>query len=508
MQGDEARLRAALVAVVNGGKIGLVGQGIGRVLTALVTTVLSVGIGPAGYGLYELGMRTMRVLNGLTRGSSRAVSRFYPARETPAARAFVVLIGVSTAAVAGGVLGGVLALAGPTVARVTGQPATFAPVLGVMGAALVASAVARVTGAVLRCRHEVITHVGLRKVVHPGVRLLVAGVAVLAGGSAVAAGVGVGLAAAVVAAAGAVAIHRRGSYPWRSPTVDADTARRFLGFGGRLSLSGLGGRIQFFGFFPVMAYFVSPAAAGFFAAAFVISSLVRWPLAGINQLMPAVAADLYSDSDEGTLRRLHAVTSRLILLVAAPIAALLLVHGGTVLGALSSAYAERAHVFPLFVVARLGEAGVGSVGILLASTDNDRAHLRLSAVVTGATVVVTVWLTAAYGVTGTAVAFCLVRLGNNLGQLTVLNRLEGFQPFGRAHLTPVVGGVVAAFVTAVSAGALAASPVLGRIAWSSLLGVAAYVVTVRWIGLRAVDTAVLRAVAGGADQSVEVGTQG
>jgi O-antigen/teichoic acid export membrane protein len=499
--GDD-RLRDALLAVVDGATVSLAGLAVDRLLVAATVAVLSAGVGPAGYGLFELGLRVQRLLLGVPRGFVRAVSRFAPDVDRPADRGVVVAVAAAGALLAAAALGGALAVRAPALAARTSQPAAFGPVLRAFGLALPAAVLVSLAGAVLRAHHRVRAFALLRFVAKPGSRLVAAVAVVAVAGGAVAVAWGAAVALVGVAGLGVAAVAVDRAWLGVGPSADADDGRardsralgrRVAGFGSRMSLSGVGNSFQFVGFFPVMAYFLSPAAAGFFGAAFVLSSLVRWPLVGINQLVPPVAADLYAVGDDRDLRRLHAVSSRLVLAVAAPVAVAVVVHRGAILGALDPSYRAFAALLPLFVLARLAEAGVGSVGILLATTDNDDVHLRLNAVLTVLTLVAVVGLTARHGLAGTAVAFLLVRAGNNLAQLAALARLEGFQPFGRAHLRPVAAACLA--VPALAAPTLVADGIVAAGA-GVVLGAAVYGAALRRLGLPRLDREVLAAVAG------------
>jgi O-antigen/teichoic acid export membrane protein len=266
-----------------------------------------------------------------------------------------------------------------------------------------------------------------------------------------------------------------------APTLSLarERASEFGSYSLPVTVSIIGTKIQVFGYYPIMALFLTPREVGIFTLGYLLTTFIRWPLLAVNQLLPPIASDLYAREKRQALYKLHQVTSRLIITVALLVAVFAVAYRGPILGIFGETYVQYAWILPVLAVTRLVEVGVGSVGLLLTMTDNERLIAIQNTLGAVFAVAVATGLTAAFGLAGMVVAFATVRIVNNVTQLLMLHYFEGFQPFTRTHLNPVFAVTITALLIAVMRSVLDGP---SAIVAGLLFGVAGYALCLRWLG--------------------------
>jgi O-antigen/teichoic acid export membrane protein len=242
--------------------------------------------------------------------------------------------------------------------------------------------------------------------------------------------------------------------------------------------------------FVVMAVFLSPVAAGAFSLSIVVGRAVRWPLSGVNGILPPIAAELYDDDRQMTLERLYRQTSRIATVVTTPVFVLGVVYAPDLLGVFDRAYVQQTNVLRLVLLAQYVATAFGSVGLLLLMTDNERASLLTQVGNAGITLPLIVFLTIRLGPLGLGVAFLVSLVVNNTTELLVLYIRDGLTPFSREQ---AYAGLVALSGTGLLVTARSVAGVSGSLL-VAVLALGAYV----WFGrrtlLQATDRAAIRAL--------------
>jgi O-antigen/teichoic acid export membrane protein len=242
--------------------------------------------------------------------------------------------------------------------------------------------------------------------------------------------------------------------------------------------------------FVVMAVFLSPVAAGAFSLSIVVGRAVRWPLSGVNGILPPIAAELYDDDRQMTLERLYRQTSRIATVVTTPVFVLGVVYAPDLLGVFDRAYVQQTNVLRLVLLAQYVATAFGSVGLLLLMTDNERASLLTQVGNAGITLPLIVFLTIRLGPLGLGVAFLVSLVVNNTTELLVLYLRDGLTPFSREQ---AYAGLVALSGTGLLVTARSVAGVSGSLL-VAVLALGAYV----WFGrrtlLQATDRAAIRAL--------------
>lgn len=183
--------------------------------------------------------------------------------------------------------------------------------------------------------------------------------------------------------------------------------------------------------FAVMALYLSPVAAGAFSLSIVVGLVVRWPLSGVNGILPPIAATLYGDGKKQTLQQLYQQTSRLATVAATPAFVLGYAYAPDLLAVFNEAYVQQTAVLRLVLGAQYIATVFGSVGLLLLMTDNERASLLLQIVNAGIALPLMLILTVRFGPLGLGTAYLVSLTLNNTTELLLLYFRDGLAPFTR-----------------------------------------------------------------------------
>lgn len=482
--GVDPRLADALERVAHGAVVSVPSILTQRLLTVAFTAVLTNGFSAAAYGLFVLARRIQRYLRRIASGYSRGLSRYLPStdsgteRDVLATTAAALLLGVA------GAFGLGLYLAAPAVADVAGKGARFGRFLRVFAVGLPATVWLFTVAELLRALEEVGPLNLVQRIGFPVAQLAVGVVATVVFHDLFVAAVGVMAAmglVGVVAAAWAVRTH---DLRPRLRAPDASALRRqYVRFTTPLFVGGIATATQRLGFYPLIALLLSGTAGGVFAVGVLLAGLVRLPLMGINQFVPPVVAALHDADHREPLARLYHVTSRLVLTGVLAVAVPLVVYRWSVLSLFGPTFVAHAALLPWFVLAQVLACAAGSVGIMLTMTDHQRALLVVNVALTAVLVVTTVPLTATFGLSGLVAGYFLMLALNNGLEVAVLYRVEGLQPFTRAHLRPVAAAVpLAAVALAARELAVPRAAVVGTV-----LGLLAYAAVLRWFGVDPVE---------------------
>ena len=244
--------------------------------------------------------------------------------------------------------------------------------------------------------------------------------------------------------------------------------------------------------FVMMALALSPVAAGAFSLSLVLGRVVRWPLSGVNGILPPIAAELYGDNRRETLQSLYVQTSRLATVVTTPVLVVGFAFAPELLGTFDEAYIGQAAVLRAVLVAQFVATVFGSVGLLLLMTDNEQVSLLTQVLNASIAVPLIIVLTVRYGPLGLGIAFLVSLVVNNTTELLVLSVREGLVPFSREQLYAALSAVPAV-------GFLLATKAVAGVGWTipaAALVTAGYIWLSNRVLLQDSDRAAVRAVLG------------
>jgi len=142
-----------------------------------------------------------------------------------------------------------------------------------------------------------------------------------------------------------------------------------------------------------------------YRVAYTGASLVVFMLASVNMVIGPHISRLHSSGDRERLQRMLRSSARFVLLAAFPVAAVFILFGKELLGFVYGAGYVGAYL-PLVIlcVGQLVNAGMGSVGLILNMSGNERETVKGVAVSTVVNVLLNIVLIPRYGSVGAAIA--------------------------------------------------------------------------------------------------------
>jgi O-antigen/teichoic acid export membrane protein len=479
-----------LTEVVEKSSVGIAAFVAERVLLTGVAYVVTTASGAAAYGFLSVLIRGETVSRNLVAGLGDGYTRTVPRVSASARRTLLSVGTVGFVAVWAAVAAPVVVFRGDIVAATLLEPRHESGlVLFALG--LLPFLLLRNFRDMLRALRRIKLAMLVSRVFAPLALLAGATVVVAAGGRSLfglwAGIVGVVLALTVV---GALLLFSTTTVQFGSVRAHRQVVRDFLSYSVDTTGVATLELVQRRAVFVVMALYLSPVAAGAFSLSVVVALIVRWPLSGVNGILPPIAATLYQDGRTRTLQQLYRQTSRLATVAATPVFVLGYTYAPELLAVFNDAYVRQAAVLRVVLVAQYAATVFGSVGLLLLMTDNERASLLTQVVNASVALPLMILLAARFGPLGLGAAYLLSLLVNNTTELLVLQYCDGLAPFSREQAYAVLSTVPAVYTL------LSIKPIAGATTSLTLAVVVLAVYT--WLGrqflLRSADRAAVRAL--------------
>ncbi len=481
-----------LAEIVEKSSVGIGAFGGERALLAGFAYLVTAGLGATAYGFVSVFVRGETVSRNLVAGLGDGYSRTLP-RASPSTRRTLLSVGsVGFVAVWAVVAAPAVAFRGRLVELTLLRP-RHEPLVVLFAVGLLPFLLLRNVRDVFRGLRRIRLAVLVARLFKPAA--LVAGAAavvVAGGGSLFGLWSGVVAVATGLAAVGVGLLVRRTELAFGSLRADRPAVREFLAYAADATGVATLELVQRRAVFVVMALFLSPVAAGAFSLSLVVGRAVRWPLSGVNGILPPIAAELYGDGRRETLRRLYRQTSRLATVATTPAFVVGYAYAPELLGAFDGAYVDQAGVLRAVLLAQYAATVFGSVGLLLLMTDNERASLYTQVFNAAVALPLLVVLTVRYGPLGLGVAYLLSLVVNNTTELLVLYHRDGLVPFSPRQLSAAAAAGPAAALLTLTKGAV--GPAGGLLVAAVAVGL--YVWFGRRVLLRAPDRAALRSALG------------
>lgn len=170
---------------------------------------------------------------------------------------------------------------------------------------------------------------------------------------------------------------------------------------------------------------VGTQAAGIYIAASQLAATVSFAIGALNAVLAPLIAELYAADRRDELQRVVTLAARGALGFAVPVAAVLWVAGGSVLGLYGPDFREGWLAMAILVLGQLVMVGCGSVGFLMTMTGQERVAglvIVLSAILN---LCLNAVLIPVAGMTGAAVATAIAVGARSLVLTVLVNRYVG-----------------------------------------------------------------------------------
>lgn len=169
-----------------------------------------------------------------------------------------------------------------------------------------------------------------------------------------------------------------------------------------------------------------PSDVAIMAIANRVTLIVSFILIATNMVVAPKFAALFRQGKLDELRRLAQQSLRLVFLVSAPIFAVLLLWPDFVMGIFGAQYIKGSLILQILLIGQLVNALTGSVNLLLNMSGHERDSRNIAFISTPLMLISAVALTSQYGLQGTALAFSLGLVFQNVACAYVVRKRLGF----------------------------------------------------------------------------------
>ena len=198
-----------------------------------------------------------------------------------------------------------------------------------------------------------------------------------------------------------------------------------------------------------LGFYRGAREVGIYSVAAAMVAYVSLILNSVNQVFSPMITDLHTRRDMATLGRLYRALTKWILGMTLPLAITLMVDARPLLRIFGRDFEAGWPILMIGTAGQLINCGVGSVGLLLLMSGNQRRLLRVQAAMAAVMTVTCVALIPIWGIVGAAVAAAITNAGTNAWNLFEVRRALGLSPFSRSYLR-LLGPALASLLVALA----------------------------------------------------------
>ncbi len=188
----------------------------------------------------------------------------------------------------------------------------------------------------------------------------------------------------------------------------------------------------------LIGLYLAPRWVGIYGIAVGIVAFVPIILQSVNQIFGPTIADLHSRGESQVLARLYQTLTKWITGLTIPLALVIIVFSAPLMKLFGAEFEPGWPVLVIGTIGQLVNCGVGSVGILLLMSGNQRRLIKVQAVMAVVSILASAVLIPVAGMIGAAAASALVAVGTNLWYMREVKRALHTHPLHRGYLTLVL----------------------------------------------------------------------
>lgn len=490
--------QADVRTIAKGGGLQIAGQLSQRGFAFVFVAVAVRFLGAAGFGIYR---KTTQILNDLSQlglggfnfASMRFIARARARKDHGAVRGAVRvgLLGATISSLI--VFAAIEVFARPIAELFADKDVSFVTYLLRVGAAYVPLfSMVQVLRYCTQAYRTMGPSVMVGNIIQPAARFVI-GVALLIAGFAITGAlVSLIIAAGIAAIAGFYYLSRMLTENERSAPIKKETGPMVRFSLLQMAASLLGVQTLGLGIL-LLSAFSTNTQVGLFAIALALQGPGNIFLGGIVNIWAPVVTDLYERNAIDRLESLYQTVNRWVATFSFPIFVALLITP-EIFVRIFAGHAGRgaAEIVTLLAIGNVFYVGTGPTGYVLSMTGRPGINAINSAVSVAVYAALGVWLAHDHGALGMAIVDSAVTALVNSIRVVEAYVLVGVQPFGRRFLKPVAASAAVAAILLAGRLALGTSSVI-QIA-SLVVGLAAYVLVLRALGLDEEERHVLQRI--------------
>jgi len=411
----------------------------------LLNLLLTRGLGAAMYGTYSYARTLLAIAKVFAEiGASESILRFLPEYEASTSKQNNTLgLALLTTTVGSLIVVVCVYYFAHDINRFTLNNEQFVATLRLFILSLPFMALLIVVANIFRGIEKPVYQIGLQKIFYPLIRLMVVGVALFLGYSLF------GVVAAFVIASvlglffGGYLLATRTNFK-PSLSVGRKDVYEYYDYSIPLMFTAAGSLLYSRVDVLMVGYFFTDVEVGVYSIAILISTFMGLPLSALNQIFPPVASRLHNNENRGELNAIFATTTRWAFTFSLIFALAAIIYRVEILRIFGEDFILGTTVLFLFIVAQAIRNAVGPSGYMLMMTGHqylvmvNRWTLGILNVVLNYVLILEVGFIGA--ALGSAGALAVV----NLLRVVEIYYLEGYFPYTRQYLKPVVAGIFAA----------------------------------------------------------------
>ena len=188
----------------------------------------------------------------------------------------------------------------------------------------------------------------------------------------------------------------------------------------------------------LLGLYLDPRWVGIYGIAMGIVAFVPIILGSVNQIFGPTIADLHSRGELEMLGRLYQTLTKWIIALTIPLAVVIMFFAAPLMRLFGPDFEPG---WPVLVIGTLGQlvnCGVGSVGILLLMSGNQRRLIKVQAAMAAVAVITSVVLIPVAGMVGAVVASTLVNVGTNVWYMREVRQALQTHPWNRRYVALLI----------------------------------------------------------------------
>lgn len=192
-----------------------------------------------------------------------------------------------------------------------------------------------------------------------------------------------------------------------------------------------------------LGFFRGAREVGIYSVSAAVVAYVSLILNSVNQVFSPLITDLHSRQEKSMLDRLYKALTKWILGLTLPLAITVIVYAAPILHMFGHDFEAGWPILIIGTAGQLVNCGVGSVGLLLLMSGNERRLLRVQAGMAAVMTVACAALVPAWGIVGAAIAAAITNAGTNAWNLWEVRKTLGLSPFSRSYLRLLIPTIAA-----------------------------------------------------------------
>jgi O-antigen/teichoic acid export membrane protein len=446
--GREAEIPEGLTReIAKGGGITFVGQVIGKCVNFLFQILLARVLGASTYGIYALGYNLLVITQTVSLlGLGNGVVRFgsmYRGKGNRNRLKGTCLVAFVLSLASAIIVSTLLFLFAPIIAvDLFDEPDLTAP-LRVFSFSLPFYSLMTIAAYSARAFRRMEYDVGVQRVFHPLVNLIIVSAAFLFGFRLMGVVYGFLISSAVAAGLGIYLLWL--IFPDLISGLKPDyELKRLLYYSLTILLIGFSHLLLSSTDRIVLGIFHVAQDVGIYNAALVAASQTAIFLGSFNTIFSPIIADLYHQERMKQLESLFKITTKWIFAMTLPIFLILVIFSGQIMALFGSQFRNGWMVLIILAIAQLLNASTGAVGFMLTMTGHQKIELVNSLIFGGLNILLNILLVQTYGILGVAIAIGLSLSLINLARLLEVYYLFHLHPYKASYWKPLMAGAVAA----------------------------------------------------------------